>query len=385
MIKLSKATEAPRSTIRVMFDMAEKYDDLIKFTAGEPDFATPQNVVDAAKKALDAGETHYTPNGGILPLRKAISKKLLRTNKMSYDPEKEIIVTAGGVEALALAMISTLDPGDEVILPDPSYPNYMNQIMMLGAVPKFVQVFEEDSFMYRPEKLEEAITPKTRILILNSPANPTGGVASLKKLEDIARIVVKHDLLVLSDEVYRDLIYDNMEFFSICSLEGMRDRTVIIDSFSKTYAMTGWRIGYAAGPEEVIGSMTRLQENVVSCVNSATQYAGLEALEGPQDSVKVMLDKYAERRDLVYNGINSIENLSCKKPEGAFYAFVNISKTGLTAQDFAMRLLEEARVVVVPGTGFGKNGEGFVRIAYPTSNENIEEGLRRIRMFVEGL
>jgi len=385
MIKLSKATEAPRSTIRVMFDMAEKYDDLIKFTAGEPDFATPQNVVDAAKKALDDGETHYTPNGGILPLRKAISKKLLRTNKVSYDPEKEIIVTSGGVEALVLAMISTLDPGDEVILPDPSYPNYLNQIIMLGAVPKFVQVFEEDSFMYRPEKLEEAITPKTRIIILNSPANPTGGVANLEKLEAIARVVMKHDILVLSDEVYRDLIYDNMEFFSICSLEGMRERTVIIDSFSKTYAMTGWRIGYAAGPEAVIGSMTRLQENVVSCVNSATQYAGLEALEGPQDSVKVMMDKYAERRDLVYNGINSIKNLSCKKPEGAFYAFVNISKTGLTSQDFAMRLLEEARVVVVPGTGFGKNGEGFVRIAYPTSNENIEEGLRRIKKFVESL
>lgn len=385
MIKLSKATEAPRSTIRVMFDMAEKYDDLIKFTAGEPDFATPQNVVDAAKKALDDGETHYTPNGGILPLRKAISKKLLRTNKVSYDPEKEIIVTSGGVEALVLAMISTLDPGDEVILPDPSYPNYLNQIIMLGSVPKFVQVFEEDSFMYRPEKLEEAITPKTRIIILNSPANPTGGVANLEKLEAIARVVMKHDILVLSDEVYRDLIYDNMEFFSICSLEGMRERTVIIDSFSKTYAMTGWRIGYAAGPEAVIGSMTRLQENVVSCVNSATQYAGLEALEGPQDSVKVMMDKYAERRDLVYNGINSIKNLSCKKPEGAFYAFVNISKTGLTSQDFAMRLLEEARVVVVPGTGFGKNGEGFVRIAYPTSNENIEEGLRRIKKFVESL
>ncbi|MHC1719863.1 MAG: pyridoxal phosphate-dependent aminotransferase [Clostridiaceae bacterium] len=385
MIKLSKATNTPRSTIRVMFDMAATVDNVICFAAGEPDFDTPQNIVDAAKKALDAGETHYTPNAGIPQLRKAISKKLLEVNKVSYDPETEIIVTAGGVEALVLSMLSTLDPGDEVILPDPSYPNYLNQIMMLDTVPKFVQVFEEDSFMYRPEKLEEVITPKTRILILNSPANPTGGVASLEKLKAIAKIAVEHDLLVLSDEVYRDFIYDGMEFYSISSLEGMKERTVIIDSFSKTYAMTGWRIGYAAGPKEVIGSMAKLQENVVSCVNSATQYAAIEALEGPQDSVKVMLDKYAERRDLVYNGINSIENLSCKKPEGAFYAFVNISKTGLTSQEFAMRLLKEESVIVVPGTGFGKHGEGFIRIAYPTSNENIEEGMRRIARFAKSL
>ncbi|CAB1249969.1 pyridoxal phosphate-dependent aminotransferase [Clostridium sp. MT-14] len=385
MIKLSKATEIPRSSIRKMFDIASTMDNVISFAVGEPDFITPRNIIDAAKKALDAGETHYTPNAGILPLRKAVSKKLKEYNGIDYDPETEIIITTGGMEALMLSMITAFNQGDEIILTDPCWTNYPNQVLICGAVPKFVQVFEEDSFIYNPDKLAKAITPKTKAIIINSPANPTGGVASREVLEDIAKIAIKYDLLVFSDEVYRRFVYDDVKFSSITSIKSMKERTILIDSFSKSYAMTGWRVGFTAGPKEIISNMTKLQENVCACVNSATQFAALEALEGPQDSLNNMIEKYAERRKLIYDGINSIENLSCKKPKGAFYAFINITKTGLTSEEFAMRLLKEARVVVVPGTGFGKHGEGFVRISYATSNQNIEEGIKRINNFVKSL
>lgn len=386
MVQISKiAQEIQGSTIRKMFNMASNMTDTVSFALGEPDFTTSQNIIDAACKALQEGQTHYTPNAGILPLRQAITKKLKRKNNVDIDPETEIMITAGGMEALMLVMMVALNPGDEVIFSDPFWTNHPSQVLMCGAIPRFVKVYEEDGFVYNPDNVRKAINKNTKAILINSPANPTGGVAGRETLEEIARIAVENDLLVITDEVYQHLIYDNEEFVSIASMPGMKERTIIIDSFSKSYAMTGWRIGYAAGCTEILQNMIKLHENVVSCINTPSQYAAIEAIEGPQDYLQHMLDKYAIRRKLIVEGINSIEKLSCIKPKGAFYAFPNITKTGMTSEEFAVELLKKTGVVVVPGSGFGEAGEGFIRISYATSEEKIKEGLKRIKNFVNGL
>ncbi|HYF84053.1 MAG TPA: pyridoxal phosphate-dependent aminotransferase [Clostridia bacterium] len=386
MIQVSKiAREIQGSTIRKMFNMASGMTDTVSFALGEPDFVTSKNIIDAACKALQDGQTHYTPNAGILPLRQAIAKKLKTKNNVEIDPETEIMITAGGMEALMLSMMVILDPGDEFIVTDPFWTNHPSQVLMCGAVPRFVKVYEEDGFVYNPDNVRKAINKKTKAILINSPANPTGGVAGREVLEEIAKIAIENDLIVITDEVYQHLIYDDAEFISIASLPGMKERTVIIDSFSKSYAMTGWRIGYAAGCREILQDMIKLHENVVSCINTSSQYGAIEAIEGPQDYLKYMIDKYAIRRKLIVEGINSIEKLSCISPKGAFYAFPNITKTGLKSEEFAVQLLKKTGVVVVPGSGFGEAGEGFIRISYATSEEKIKEGLRRIKAFVEGL
>ncbi|HOS68971.1 MAG TPA: pyridoxal phosphate-dependent aminotransferase [Bacillota bacterium] len=386
MVQVSKiAQEIKGSTIRKMFNMASSMTDTVSFALGEPDFTTSKNIIDAACKALQDGITHYTPNAGILPLRQAIAKKLKNKNNVEIDPETEVMVTAGGMEALMLVMMVTLDPGDEIILTDPFWTNHPSQVLMTGAIPRFVKVYEEDGFAYNPDNVRKAINSKTKAILINSPANPTGGVAGREVLEEIAKMAIEHDLIVITDEVYQHLIYDGAEFVSIASLPGMKERTVIIDSFSKAYAMTGWRIGYAAGCREILQNMIKLHENVVSCITTSSQYGAIEALEGPQDYLGYMLEKYAARRNLIVEGINSIEKLSCIKPKGAFYAFPNITGTGMKSEEFAVELLKKTGVVVVPGSGFGEAGEGFIRISYATSEENIKEGLRRIKAFVEGL
>ncbi|MEA4846685.1 MAG: pyridoxal phosphate-dependent aminotransferase [Clostridiaceae bacterium] len=386
MVRVSKiAQEIKGSSIRKMFNMAGSMTDTVSFALGEPDFTTSKNIIDAACKALQQGITHYTPNAGILPLRQAITKKLKNKNNVEIDPETEIMITAGGMEALMLVMMVTLDPGDEIILTDPFWTNHPSQVLMTGAIPRFVKVYEEDGFAYNPDNVRKAINSKTKAILINSPANPTGGVAGREVLEELARIAIEHDLIVITDEVYQHLIYDGAEFVSIASLPGMKERTVIIDSFSKAYAMTGWRIGYAAGCKEILQNMIKLHENVVSCITTSSQYGAIEALEGPQDYLGYMLDKYAVRRNLIVEGINSIEKLSCIKPKGAFYAFPNITGTGMKSEEFAVELLKKTGVVVVPGSGFGEAGEGFIRISYATSEENIKEGLKRIKAFVEGL
>jgi len=386
MVKVSKiAQEIKGSTIRKMFNMASSMTDTVSFALGEPDFTTSKNIIDAACKALQDGITHYTPNAGILPLRQAIAKKLKNKNNVEIDPETEVMVTAGGMEALMLVMMVTLDPGDEIILTDPFWTNHPSQVLMTGAIPRFVKVYEEDGFAYNPDNVRKAINSKTKAILINSPANPTGGVAGREVLEEIAKMAIEHDLIVITDEVYQHLIYDGAEFVSIASLPGMKERTVIIDSFSKAYAMTGWRIGYAAGCREILQNMIKLHENVVSCITTSSQYGAIEALEGPQDYLGYMLEKYAARRNLIVEGINSIEKLSCIKPKGAFYAFPNITGTGMKSEEFAVELLKKTGVVVVPGSGFGEAGEGFIRISYATSEENIKEGLRRIKAFVQGL
>jgi aminotransferase len=378
----SMARNIPPSPIREMFNMASKMENVISFALGEPDFTTPKNIIDAACAGLQDGQTHYTLNAGIKPLREAISKSLRKVNKIEVDPDNEIIVTAGGMEALILCMMALISQGDEVIITNPYWPNHPAQVTMCGGVPRFVEVYEKNGFIYNPENLEKAINEKTKAILINSPANPTGGVADRDVLERIAEIAIKHDLYVISDEVYKHFVYDNAEFVSISSLDGMKERTIVIDSFSKTYAMTGWRLGYAAGPSDVIQNMIKLHENVAACNSQFTQSAGVEALEGDQESLRFMIDKYASRRDLIVNGINGIEGLSCIKPKGAFYVFMNVAKTGLSSQEFALRLLKEKGVVVVPGTGFGDAGEGFVRLSYATSEENILEGLSRIKDFM---
>jgi aminotransferase len=386
MVQVSKiAQEIKGSTIRKMFNMASPMTDTVSFALGEPDFTTSKNIIDAACKALQDGITHYTPNAGILPLRQAIAKKLKNKNNVEIDPETEVMVTAGGMEALMLVMMVTLDPGDEIILTDPFWTNHPSQVLMTGAIPRFVKVYEEDGFAYNPDNVRKAINSKTKAILINSPANPTGGVAGREVLEEIAKMAIEHDLIVITDEVYQHLIYDGAEFVSIASLPGMKERTVIIDSFSKAYAMTGWRIGYAAGCREILQNMIKLHENVVSCITTSSQYGAIEALEGPQDYLGYMLEKYAARRNLIVEGINSIEKLSCIKPKGAFYAFPNITGTGMKSEEFAVELLKKTGVVVVPGSGFGEAGEGFIRISYATSEENIKEGLRRIKAFVQGL
>lgn len=382
---LSRIAHMEPSPIRRIYEKAITMDDIIFFSIGEPDFKTPDAVIETAVASMRAGETHYTSNAGIADLRAAVSENLLSYDRVSYDPDGEICVTSGGMEALLLSLLATIDPGDEVILADPSYTNYKDQILIAKGIPVFVPVREEDGFNFRPDDLRAAITEKTRVIMLNTPANPTGGVAGEALLREIAKIAEEHDLIILFDEVYKYLFYGNEPFFSIARIPGMKERTLIIDSTSKTYAMTGWRCGWIAGPRRIVSNIPKIQENVCSCVPAFVQRGAAYALRNCAEDVAAMNRQYRARRDAIYEGINAIPRLSAVLPNGAFYLFVNIQKTGLTSEEFAMRLLEEGHVALAPGSAFGPSGEGFVRISYATSLENIAEGLRRIRAFTESL
>lgn len=387
MKKISEKMEAiPNSAIRKIFDMCIGVDDLVKFTVGEPDFNTPQRIVDAAIKAMRNGETKYTSNRGILPLRQAICKMAEEKKKIQVNSDTEVIVTNGGMQALFFAMNTLVNPGDEIIIGAPYFTNYLGQVLMAGAVPKFVQLYEKDGFIFNIDNLKAAITDKTKAVLINSPSNPLGSIIDKDTMEKLAEVIIENDLYAITDEVYEDYIYDrDTGFVSIASFPGMKERTVIVDSFSKAYAMTGWRIGYAIAPEHIINQMVKMQEGNASCVNAPAQYAALEALTGPQDDLIEMISVFKKRRDLIVEEINNIPRLSCRVPKGAFYLFVNIKETGLSADEFAVRLLKEAKVAVVPGDGFGAEGAGYVRMSYVTSEENIRKGTQRIREFVEKL
>ena len=371
------------SPIRQMFNRAMGMEDVVSFTVGEPDFETPAHIVDAAVKALHEGAHHYTPNAGILPLRQAIFRVTRQSHGVSYDPETQIIVTAGGMEALLLTMITLTDPEDEWILSDPCWTNYSRQVLICGGKPVYVEANAQTNFHFDPDALEQAITEKTKGFIINSPSNPTGGIANRALLEKLAEVARKHDLYVISDEVYGHLTYDGNEMFSIASLPGMAERTIVVDSFSKTYAMTGWRVGYALGPKEIIENMVKLQENVAACVNSAAQFGALAALGGTQEPLHQMQAAYCRRREIITEGFASIDGLHCFAPQGAFYALVDIGETGMQAMEFAMDLLEKERVVVVPGHAFGEQSNRYVRLSFATSEENIREGLRRIARYMK--
>lgn len=370
------AKNYPASGIRKMFDLAEKYDDVVKLTVGEPNFDTPKNVREAAKKALDDGFTHYNPNAGIMDLREAIANKYKKySQEYTYE---NVIVTVGAMEAIALALLTTVNPGDEVIIPDPCFPNYVGQVMMYGAKPVAVPVYEENDFMVKAEDIEKAVTPKTKAILLNSPSNPLGSVLSKEEIIKIANVADKYDLFVYSDEVYEKIIFDNQEYFSMAQIPEVRDRVLIINSFSKSHAMCGWRLGYVVGNKNIISNMPKLQEGIASCVPTFIQVAGVEALTGNQDAVKQMINDYARRRDILIDGLNNIPGIKCKKSPATFYAFANIKSFGKSSQEFAEELVKEARVVVVPGSAFGEMGEGYIRLVFANSDENLKEAVRRI-------
>lgn len=366
--------------------------DVISFGVGEPDFDTPEFIKDAAIKALREGKTKYTAAAGIPELKEAIAEKLYRENGLSYSPS-EIIVSCGAKHSLYNAFQAILSPGDEVIIPSPYWVSYPAQVLLNDGTPVIAETLEEDGFNLKPETLEKLITPKTKAIVLNYPSNPTGLTYSDDTLKAVGDLAVRHNLFIISDEVYEKLLYDGATHTSIASIsEEVKARTLLINGLSKSHAMTGWRIGYTAGPEDVIKAMSKIQGQSTSNPNSIAQWAAVEALRGPQDFLQPMLKEFDKRRRYLVEELNKIEGVTCMMPRGAFYAFPNISGllgrkcSGGTIEDssdLAMHLLEEARVALVPGSAFGK--EGFLRISYATSMENIVEGLKRIRNAVDAL
>lgn len=368
----------PRSGIREIFDMARGIPDLVHLELGEPDFPMPDHITEAAIQALRSGFTKYTPNAGIEELREAISEKLKRENEIEAEPNGEILVTAGSMEALSMSILSTVNEGDEVVIPDPGYVSYVAQVLFAGGIPVSVPLLETDDFRLTVENLEKVVTTKTRLVMMNYPSNPTGAISRQEDVKEIADFVTDRNILVLSDEPYERFIYPGGRHHSIAALPGMLERTITVFSFSKTYAMTGMRVGYAVSGRELIRQMTKLQEHYVACVNSVAQKAAIAALRGPQTCVDDMLKEYTRRRDLVLDGLSRIQIITCRKPAGAFYAFPNITKSGQNSRTFVRNLLKEAKVATVPGAAFGKLGEGHIRLSFATSTENVKEALKRL-------
>jgi aspartate aminotransferase len=354
--------------------------DIIHLEIGEPDFDTPSNVRDAAKRALDEGLTHYPPFAGLPELRAAIAEDATTRKGFPVDPS-QVFVTVGGKGVMVYAILALVDPGDEVIVPDPGYPIYESLTRFVGATPIPIPIRMEHDFRLDVDELAALITPRTRLLVLNSPANPTGGVLTRGDLERIAELAKRHDLAVLSDEIYARILYDGAEHVSIASLPGMKQRTVVLDGLSKTYAMTGWRLGYAIVPPALRDAYGTLVINTISGATAFAQAGAIEALRGPQDEVEAMVEEFRARRDLVVDGLAAIPGVRCHRPQGAFYVFPEVSGTGFTGAELADRLLHEAGVCVLAGTAFGDVGEAHIRISYANSRENLAEALRRIDAF----
>jgi aminotransferase len=376
------ANNYPGSGIRVMFNLAVQYHDLINFGVGEPNFETPNHIKEGAKKAIDEGFTRYEPNAGILELRQAIAYKYQREFGYKCIPEN-VMITIGGTEANFLTLMTIINPGDEVIVTNPCYPNYVGQIMLAAGKLVSVPIYEENEFKLMPEDLEKAITPKTKAIFLNSPNNPVGFALTKEDIEALAEIVQKHNLMVISDEVYEKIYYDGYTHFSISQIPEVRDNILITNSFSKTYAMTGWRIGYIVGDKKFISQMQKIQEGIVSCVPGFIQKAAIEAINGSQDVVGQMVVDYTRRRDILIDGLNAIPGIKCMKSPGSIYAFPNIKSFGKKSVDFAMELLKEAGVVAIPGSAFGSMGEGYLRFCFGLSDENLREGICRIAEHVK--
>ena len=360
-----------------MFSLAAGYPDALSLGIGEPDFPTPEHIREAGKRALDEGRTKYTPNAGIPELRRGLAEKLSRENGLVCDPERNLVVTSGACEAIMLSLLGLVEPGDEVLVPDPGWPNYYGQVHMAGGMTVPYPLLESERFHVRAEHIAPRITPRTRLLLLNSPGNPTGAVTSPEELREVADLVIRHDLTVISDEPYEKFLYDGARHLSPASLPGMAERVLTVNSFSKTYSMTGWRVGYIHGPEEVVTELVKLQEGMSACVTACAQWAALEALRGSQDCTRVMVEAYRRRRDLLVEGLNRLPGVHCILPEGAFYAFANVEALG-SSQEVAMDWLRRGRVVVVPGSGFGPHGEGYVRLCFAASEDTIREALGRL-------
>jgi aminotransferase len=375
-----RITSVPPSGIRRFFDIAATMDDVISLGIGEPDFTTPEPIVQAGIEALKQGQTHYSSNSGLMELRRALAEHLDRMYGQTYNPASEILVTVGVSEALYLALAATLDPGDEVIIPHPCFVSYAPEVVFAGGTPVIVPTTVENDFQVTAEDIAAVITPRTKVLLIGYPNNPTGAVMSRERLNEVAVIAKQHDLLVISDEIYDRLVY-GMDHVCFPSLPGMYERTVLLQGFSKAYAMTGWRIGYMAAPCEILGMMRKVHQYTIMCASTVSQHAALAALREGEPYVQEMVAEYDRRRRRIVDGLNEI-GLKCFEPQGAFYAFPSIEITGMDGTEFAETLLHEERVAVVPGSAFGEAGRGYVRCSYATAYEKIEEALERLQRFV---
>lgn len=371
------------SGIRKFFDIVSEMKDAISLGVGEPDFDTPWHIRDEGIYSLEKGRTFYTSNAGLKELKIEIAKYLDRRYGMTYDYNKEIMVTVGGSEAIDIALRAMLDPGDEVIIPQPSYVSYVPCTVLAGGTPVIVELKEENDFRLTAEELEAVITPKTKILIMPFPNNPTGAIMEKADLEAIVQVVKEHDLFVISDEIYSELTYVD-KHVSIASFPGMKERTVLINGFSKAYAMTGWRLGYACAPETILKQMLKIHQFAIMCAPTNSQYAAIEGLRHCEDEVQQMRNAYNQRRRYLVNEFAKMK-LECFEPFGAFYIFPSIKEFGMTSEEFAMRFLEEEKVAVVPGSAFGESGEGFLRVSYAYSLEDLKEAIGRLSRFVERL
>ena len=381
---LSKMVETIKpSGIRKFFDIVSEMKDAISLGVGEPDFDTPWHIRDEGIYALSKGKTFYTSNAGLKELREEICNYLQRTQNIQYNPLKEVIVTVGGSEAIDIGLRAIINAGDEVIIPQPAYVSYEPCTILAGAKPVIINLKAENEFRLTAEELENAITDKTKVLILPFPNNPTGAIMEREDLEKIAEVIRKHDIYVMSDEIYSELTYKG-EHVSIASIEGMQERTILINGFSKAYAMTGWRLGYACGPEAIIKQMTKIHQFAIMCAPTTSQYAAVEALKNGEADVKMMRQAYNQRRRFLLNAFKEM-NLECFEPFGAFYVFPCIKEFGMTSEEFATRFLEEEKVAAVPGNAFGDSGEGYLRISYAYSLDNLKIAMERFKRFVDKL
>jgi aminotransferase len=374
----------PRSGIRDFFEIVQSMDDVISLGIGEPDFATPWHIREAAIYSLEKGRTGYTSNLGLPRLRRAISSYVADRFGVHYDPLSEVLVSVGVSEAIDIALRALLNPGDEVLYHEPCYVSYSPSVTLARGVARPVPTKAADHFVLRAQALERAITPRSKVLMLNFPTNPTGAAMPAEELEEIATVCVKHDLVVLSDEIYSELTYDSATHPSVAALPGMRERTILLHGVSKAYAMTGWRIGFACAPQPVIEAMMKIHQYAILCAPIMGQEAAIEALERGEESMLKMRREYELRRNYIVRGFNEL-GLECSKPRGAFYVFPKISSTGLTSREFSMRLLQEKKVAVVPGSAFGASGEGHVRCSYATALDHIKIAIERIGKFCAGL
>ena len=373
------ARNALPSGVRRMFELAKNYDDSINLTLGEPGFTTPRHMIEAAVESLRAGKIKYTPNAGIKPLRDAIAHKLLVENGIKCDPDKNLIVTAGATQGLMLAIATVVDKGDEVIIQGPNWPDYKGQIDTVGAKTVYARVSEENGFKMTADIIEPLITDKTKLIIINSPSNPTGGVLDEQDLKAIAAIVKKHKIFIISDEPYEKLVYDGFEQKSLAAVDdGLEEYVITVNSLSKTYAMTGFRVGYICANERIMQEMIKLQEFMIASIPEPMQMAAVEALYNGQKDVDEMVAYYDRNRRLIVNGLNRINGFSCHKPRGAFYVFPNITGFGMNSVETAEYILEKTHVVTAPGSAFGPDGEGYIRICYASGYEDIQEALRRM-------
>jgi aminotransferase len=375
-----RVRNTPPSGIRKFFDIAATMENVISLGIGEPDFVTPQPILQAGIDSLKRGETSYTSNSGTVELRTALSRHLANLYGVTYSPADEILITVGVSEALYLAMTAVLNPGDEVIVPEPCFVSYAPEVVFAGGVPVMVPTYVEHNFEVTAVDIGRAITPQTKVIFLGYPNNPTGAVMTRQTMNEIAQLAQAHDLLLISDEIYDQLVY-GVEHVCVPSLPGMRERTILLGGFSKNYAMTGWRIGYACAPPDLLDAMRKVHQYTIMSAPTTAQAAALAALEQGQPHVLLMREEYDRRRRLIVDGFNSL-GLDCYEPRGAFYAFPSIARSGMSSDDFAMRLLEEEEVAMVPGDAFGASGSGFMRASYATAYEKIEEALNRIESFM---